>query len=273
MGSFGGGSKSKARAYQSSQPKAFWLPGQEAAAEEMLGSMKRIFEGDLTSPFAKAYQTAMSEAAMRARANEMSRISGMRGFSTPAKQKAIATLAEAGVSELAKVPQQLMDLSYQYLSHYTLTPPQIGQQSVGVSKEVSRGAPTMSLCSCYIFRAGDHFERAVREYRDLHFSPDSAIAIGYKNMSQWLVPLMKRYASVRNIVIAVMLKPLALYARWFFKENGFGFVFLPFAYFWVGFWRLYGKLKPHTYQEATPRTKPISYRSITQSLILRLLRR
>lgn len=271
MGSIGFGGKSKKKATQVSTPKAFWLPGQEAAAQEMLGEMQRIWRGDITSPLARAYQTAMSESAMRAASMERARLAEERGISTPARQRLAASIGESAVRSIAEVPTMLTQMSHEYLARYTLTPPQIGQEMRG--KETGKTGPSSSLGCCFIFLEGDRLERAVMDYRDLHFSPSSAVAVGYKNMSNWLIPLMRKYNSVKFAVRMLMIEPLTSYARWFFDKNCYGFVFLPMACFWTLFWRLYGRLKPRIYIQMTPRNREAVFKSVLHSFFLKLLRR
>jgi len=115
----------------------------------------------------------------------------------------------------------------------------LGLSGIGGTAASAGGAGSGGGGCCYMFLEGhNELESSVRRYRDSHFSPDSGVSRGYKRMSRWLVPLMKRYKLVKEVVKWVMLNPLAYIARWAEGKNKFGWIFVPFGIFWCDYWYL-----------------------------------
>ncbi len=82
----------------------------------------------------------------------------------------------------------------------------------------------------------------IRAARDMHYANDPAVAKGYINMSRWLVPLMQRYAIVRNVVNTTMIQPLSKHGKWLFGYSEKGEVYKYSKTFWFSVWKLIAKL-------------------------------
>ena len=94
---------------------------------------------------------------------------------------------------------------------------------------------------CWTFLEGEMLTKNVRRYRDEHYDKFTSHASwGYRWMSAWLVPIMKRHKLIKFFVKWAMLKPLASYADWYYGENWYGYVFYPLKVFWTNFWRVTG---------------------------------
>ena len=114
--------------------------------------------------------------------------------------------------------------------------------SAGIGSGSLKGTGgSAAQCSCYIFLEGhNELEASIRRFRDSHYSPDSSISKGYRRMSKWLVPLMKKHKIVKESARWLMLNPLAYIARWEEGKNKLGWLFIPFGYFWTTVWRMQG---------------------------------
>ena len=248
----GGGSKSKA----TNIPIFKYLPGQEKLAENLVGQFGDIFSGNMASPMARTMQTIVGEAGMREAAQERRRISETRGMSTPARQQAVGAAGEGAVKTMAGVPQTMWQTAAQYLSAYSMQAPAVGQLGKETSKSMQGG-----ICeSCYIMKALNkgELEENLRYFRDVHFASLSDIDYGYKAMAEWLIPLLAQSKVILRSGYFFMLKPLCGVADWVYKKNKVGFIYIPVAYFWVGFWKFYGRITKKKFEEKTPRL-PLSY--------------
>ena len=95
---------------------------------------------------------------------------------------------------------------------------------------------------CFIFIEGEgELTETVRKYRDEHYL-NTPVALGYKGMASWLVPLMKRHRWVKEMVRFTMTRPLSRYAEWYYGQNSYGWVMWPLKSFWTSTWGFYGKL-------------------------------
>lgn len=109
--------------------------------------------------------------------------------------------------------------------------------SVGSSYGKSGGG---GLSCCFIFIEGEgELTQTTRDYRDEHYL-DSPVAIGYKRMAKWLVPLMKRNKFIKNIIRLTMTQPLGKYADYFYGKNNYGWLFYP-TKIWTLIWNIYGR--------------------------------
>jgi len=255
------GSKAKS----STTPVFKYLPNQEAEAGFVLNPMNEIFAGNMSSPTARAMQTVVGEAGMRESAQERRRISETRGMSTPARQRAVAGAGGGAVSAMAKVPQEMWQKAAEYLTTYSMQAPAVGQ--IGKSSEKSFGG---GICSCHNLRTLNEgkLEENIREFRDEHFDPYGLLERGYKRMAEWFVPLVNRSPKVKMLGRIWLLFPLSKVSGWVKGENKFGWMYIPFAYFWIYFWKVYG-IGANQYSQVTPRKTLSSYPSMTSTFIVR----
>ena len=97
------------------------------------------------------------------------------------------------------------------------------------------------LGCCFNFlEAEGEITEYVRKYRDEHYL-NTDVAIGYKLMAFWLVPLMREHKWVKSLVRYTMTRPLTKYAEWYYGKNWYGWVFIP-SKLWVVIWNVYGKI-------------------------------
>lgn len=92
---------------------------------------------------------------------------------------------------------------------------------------------------CWLFRAkyGREIPMAVRLSRDAHYTP--ARRAGYRIMSKAVVPWMK-FRAVRVLLDLALFAPLTKHAQWLCGENRYGWLFTPFAMFWLTAWSVLG---------------------------------
>jgi len=256
-----GGSKSKS----ASAPVFKYLPGQEKLAPQMVSSFQKIFQGDMSAPEAQAMSTIVGEAGMREAAQERRRISETRGMSTPARQRAVAGAGTGAVSTMARVPQEMWQKAAEFLTTYSMQAPAVGQVSKGTEKSFQGG-----ICSCHNLTAlsEGHLEESLRVFRDAHFHPYGLLESGYKRMADWFVPLIHRSPLTKMVGRMFMLFPLSNVARWVEGRNKFGWVYIPFAYLWIGGWKIYG-IQADKYDQVTPRVSLPRYPSMTSTFIKR----
>jgi len=65
--------------------------------------------------------------------------------------------------------------------------------------------------------------------------------IGYKRIAAWLVPLMREYKIVKELVKWTMVKPMIAWGKAFYRENRWGHILYPVAKGWLKFFELYGR--------------------------------
>jgi hypothetical protein len=79
----------------------------------------------------------------------------------------------------------------------------------------------------------------VRQWRDYYYEKEPQVAIGYKRMAKWLVPLMKSNSWIKKAVNWLMVKPITIYGGYQIT-NKHGYLMKPFKAFWFNIWRIYG---------------------------------
>jgi len=81
----------------------------------------------------------------------------------------------------------------------------------------------------------------VRASRDIHYT--DSICRGYKKMSRWLVPAMRRYKLVNELVFRFMIQPLTNHAGYVYNIKGYkhGRFDTPYKRFWLWIWDRLGQ--------------------------------
>lgn len=108
----------------------------------------------------------------------------------------------------------------------------------------SQWSTGMNLC-CFIFLEALNGELPwyVRSARDQLCTPQSVA--GYRRMSNWLVPLMRRSRVARRLTNALLVKPLMRYGSWFYqagdKGTKFGWTLKPVFNGWSTIWHFLGR--------------------------------
>lgn len=80
----------------------------------------------------------------------------------------------------------------------------------------------------------------VRAYRDLSYSLQPEVAVGYKWMAKWLVPLMQKSKLIKGLVNDLLVAPLTAYGGWFYNVPGYehGKCYAGYKNFWFKVWKL-----------------------------------
>lgn len=100
--------------------------------------------------------------------------------------------------------------------------------------------PNVSCCWIFLTAHGGELPWWVRKARNVYGTDQ--IRAGYKRMSIWLVPLMRRSGLARWIVRTVMTEPLTMFAGYQLRVESCrnGWVFAPLRDFWFGVWNKLG---------------------------------
>lgn len=113
---------------------------------------------------------------------------------------------------------------------------------IGVSNAVTSGIG--NIC-CFIFMEAYNGQLPwwVRKCRDMYYKEEPIVALGYKRMARWFVPLMQRSSLVRWLVNITMIKPLTRFGGYICSVPGYekGYRYLEFRDFWFAVWRHLGR--------------------------------
>jgi hypothetical protein len=98
-----------------------------------------------------------------------------------------------------------------------------------------------SMC-CFIFLEATNGKLPwyVRAERDYYYQQEPAIAAGYKKMAKWLVPLMKKSATIKYLVNLFMVLPLTHVGGYSHMTNNTGWLLSPVKKLWFNIWKAYG---------------------------------
>lgn len=97
---------------------------------------------------------------------------------------------------------------------------------------------------CFIMYAncrGQHLPWVIELARQEFWTPERRR--GYKWMSRFLVPLMKKSRAFNNLIGLVLVRPAIRYCEWFYGGKPFGVVDYIISKFWLGLWSLIGRMK------------------------------
>ena len=103
------------------------------------------------------------------------------------------------------------------------------------------GGQMMGQWCCFIFIEADNgiLDRIARRYRDEYGTEEQKT--GYKRMASWLVPLMREYKVVKDLVKWTMVKPMIAWGKAFYGENKWGHIFWPVAKGWLKIFEIGGR--------------------------------
>lgn len=115
-------------------------------------------------------------------------------------------------------------------------------QGVGALGSIGAGAAAGAAC-CFIFLEACNGELpyTVRKYRDLYYHAEPSIAIGYKRMASWLVPLMARFDFVKSLVNEIMVKPIISYGNYLEGHTTNGSQYKTHTNVWLKIWKFLGR--------------------------------
>ena len=99
-----------------------------------------------------------------------------------------------------------------------------------------------SVC-CFIFMEGlnGQLPWTVRKYRDMYYHAEPEIALGYRRMAKWLVPLMERFDFVKSLVNETMIMPMVQYGFYLEGLSDNGSQYKGRNNFWLKAWKFLGK--------------------------------
>lgn len=94
---------------------------------------------------------------------------------------------------------------------------------------------------CFIFleATNGNLPESVRLARDEFLTIEKQR--GYYKLSEVLVPLMRRYSSVKTAVNWLMVKPMTAWGNWYYNRIRIGFVFYPVVKFWFSIFAFLGQ--------------------------------
>jgi hypothetical protein len=75
-------------------------------------------------------------------------------------------------------------------------------------------------------------DRVVRRYRDEKATEQNKR--GYYKLAEVFVPLMRKSKLFSAFVVLTFADPAVHYAKWYYGENKWGWVFTPLRKFWLG---------------------------------------
>lgn len=83
----------------------------------------------------------------------------------------------------------------------------------------------------------------VRQCRDEYYVKYPTVAVGYKKMASWIVPIMRKSKWVRNLVNYFMVIPMTKYGGWLKGVEGYKHFRHYWVYkeFWFTVWKMLGK--------------------------------
>jgi len=165
---------------------------------------------------------------------------------------AVANTGEARLGGTSSAGNQAFDMGSQMWGGLTTLKGQQNQiesqrrdaldRAVQINDSVANTIGAANPC-CFIFLEAylGRMPWWVRACRDRFITPERRR--GYIWMSKWLVPLMTRFQSVREIVSATMIQPLTAYGGWYYSVSGYedGAKHLRTTQRWFRIWDFIGR--------------------------------
>jgi len=104
---------------------------------------------------------------------------------------------------------------------------------------------------CFIFLEVDNniLNRIARKYRDEYGTPQ--MKSGYKRLANWLVPLMRKNKTIKQLVKWSMVRPCIWAGKAFYKENHWGWLFYPILQGWLKLFSFLGRNRDYIYYQDT----------------------
>jgi hypothetical protein len=178
----------------------------------------------------------------------------------------LAALANAAQAELTAIPQALAGLAtpatkvgediwaqpYQEWVRQAeypmrlMTPAAALLGAMRPTKQKSRSkseAETGGCCFIFIEAANGTLDPVVRRYRDEHLTVRNRR--GYYWLSDRLVPLMRKWRFLKEVVRKVMTQPMTAYGRYVYGGPRSGALFAPVAAAWLLVFRILGLRPPY----------------------------
>ncbi len=221
-----------------STPEAKWFPGQQEYIPEFMKPFQDIYSGGMGgSPLARIMSSLALQSGTKEAGAQSAKIAGTRGMTAPAKAKAVRGVGEAAVTGAAGAPMTAWSEALNTLRAYALQTPVVGNISS------ASGGGGMGLCTCENLREFNEGElvESLRRFRDEHYDRFGDVALGYKVMARWFVPLIRQYRAIKFVSRILLFFPLVKYVEFTQEKNHYGLVFFWIGKFWDGFWRFTGR--------------------------------
>lgn len=107
-----------------------------------------------------------------------------------------------------------------------------------LTQGVSAAGGISKMACCWTFAEAyygwDNIPDEVRVLRDLEYSLQKRE--GYRRMSRWLVPLMKKSSVARELTNWLLIKPITSYAKYYVHGEGYGWIFKPLKDLYFAAW-------------------------------------
>lgn len=100
------------------------------------------------------------------------------------------------------------------------------------------GKNASSVC-CFIFleALNGKLPWFVRLERNYYYEQEPRLAVGYKKMAKWLVPLMRKHPSIKHLVNLLMVRPMVIVGGYDHMTNNWGWLLRPVKNFWFSVWK------------------------------------
>lgn len=97
--------------------------------------------------------------------------------------------------------------------------------------------------SCFVFAEAERDEKLkeLRAFRDEKFPKRGIVSSGYDKLSGLLIPLMRKSKWFKLFIKTVMVLPLISRAKFYYRKNRIGWLFIPLGALWVVTWYVIGK--------------------------------
>lgn len=107
-----------------------------------------------------------------------------------------------------------------------------------LTQGVSAAGGISKMACCWTFAEAyygwENIPDEVRVLRDLEYSLQKRE--GYRRMSRWLVPLMKKSSVARELTNWLLIKPITSYAKYYVHGEGYGWIFKPLKDLYFATW-------------------------------------
>ena len=84
-------------------------------------------------------------------------------------------------------------------------------------------------------------DEVIRRYRDEHTTERNKR--GYYKLAEVLIPLMQKSKIFKAIIVLTFADPAVHYAKWYYKQNKWGWIFTPLKVFWMTLFNVLGTNK------------------------------
>lgn len=174
-------------------------------------------------------------------------------FNVPPTQAAYGTAANQAQNQYAQAGLNIANPTNPAVTNLNMLPYQnvMSQYSNQVNLAASYlqgkagGGGGGGMC-CFIMleaRYGNGvMDEVVRRYRDEHVTPRNRR--GYYKLAEVFVPLMRKSKLFKFAVSKLFADPLVSFAKWYYGQNKYGWVFKPVEGFWMNVFDLLGEDVP-----------------------------